>query len=87
MVGFNGGCMNAFVTPSNRSSCSGLGACWIAYGFLRLVIAVCLVRASGIPLRVPIESCLTEGVQSASQLGNNLGTNTAENRTKPCYMT
>jgi hypothetical protein len=29
------------------SSCSGLGACWIAYGFLRLVIAVCLVRASG----------------------------------------
>jgi hypothetical protein len=31
---------------------------------------------------VPIESCLTEGVQS-----ENLGTNTAENRTKPCYMT
>jgi hypothetical protein len=26
------------------SSCSGLGACWIAYGFLRLVIAVCCTR-------------------------------------------
>jgi predicted small integral membrane protein len=35
--------MNAFATPSNRSSYSGLGACWIVYGLLRLVIAVCLV--------------------------------------------
>jgi hypothetical protein len=39
----NGGCMNAFATPSNRSSYSGLGACWIVYGLLRFVIAVCLV--------------------------------------------
>jgi hypothetical protein len=35
--------MNAFATPSNRSSYSGLGACWIVYGLLRLVIAVWLV--------------------------------------------
>jgi hypothetical protein len=35
--------MNAFATPSNHSGYSGLGACWIVYGLLRLVIAVCLV--------------------------------------------
>jgi hypothetical protein len=35
--------MNAFATPNNRSSYSGVGACWIVYGLLRLVIAVCLV--------------------------------------------
>jgi len=35
--------MNAFATPNNRSSYSGLGACWIAYGLLRLVSAVFLV--------------------------------------------
>jgi hypothetical protein len=35
--------MNAFATPNNRSSYSGLGACWIVYGLLRLVSAVFLV--------------------------------------------
>jgi hypothetical protein len=35
--------MNAFATPNNRPSYSVLGACWIVYGLLRLVIAVCLV--------------------------------------------
>jgi hypothetical protein len=39
--------MNAFATPP-RSSHIALGACWIIYGLLRLVIAVCLVMYAGV---------------------------------------
>jgi hypothetical protein len=35
--------MNASETSGNRVSYKGLGACWIVYGILRLVLAVWLV--------------------------------------------